>query len=123
MIRHEKISYLEFPAKDILATKAFFETVFAWTFEDFGPDYAAFSDQGIDGGFFTSDLASTTNNGAALTVFYSDDLIATQRKIEQAGGHIVQAIFDFPGGSRFHFTEPSGNEFAVWSENRSSRGK
>jgi predicted enzyme related to lactoylglutathione lyase len=117
MAQHEKINYLEFPAKNIAMTKAFFETVFNWTFEDFGPDYTAFSNQGIDGGFLTSEQASTSSNGSVLTVFYSDDLIATQQKIELAGGVIVQAIFDFPGGSRFHFTEPSGNEFAVWSEN------
>ena len=52
MNQHEKINYLEFPAKDISATKAFFESAFGWHFEDFGPDYTAFSDQGIDGGFF-----------------------------------------------------------------------
>ena len=117
MNQHEKINYLEFPAKDILATKAFFESVFDWQFEDFGPDYTAFSNQGLDGGFFSSTQSSTTDNGSALTVFYSNDLTETQRKIERAGGIIIQAIFDFPGGRRFHFTEPSGNEFAVWSAN------
>jgi predicted enzyme related to lactoylglutathione lyase len=115
MNQHEKINYIEFPAKNISATKAFFEHVFNWKFEDFGPDYTAFSNQGVDGGFYTSQQASTTKNGASLTVFYSDNLHATQQKVEQAGGQIEQAIFDFPGGSRFHFTEPSGNEFAVWS--------
>ena len=115
MNQHEKINYLEFPAKDISATKAFFESAFGWHFEDFGPDYTAFSDQGIDGGFFKSSQSLTTDNGAALTVFYSNDLAETQRKIERAGDIIIQAIFDFPGGRRFHFTEPSGNEFAVWS--------
>jgi predicted enzyme related to lactoylglutathione lyase len=117
MNQHEKINYLEFPAKNIPATKTFFETVFDWQFEDFGPDYTAFSNQGLDGGFFKSTLSSTTSNGAALTVFYSDDLIETQAKVKQAGGIIIQTIFEFPGGRRFHFTEPSGNEFAVWSTN------
>jgi len=113
--KHEKINYVELPATSLTATKAFFSQVFDWAFEDFGDGYTAFSNAGIDGGFFQSDQASTTATGAALIVFYSDDLEATQIKIEQAGGVIVQAIFAFPGGRRFHFTEPSGNEFAVWS--------
>jgi len=117
MNEHDKINYVEFPAKDIPATKAFFAVVFGWSFEDFGPEYAAFSNQGIDGGFFKADMASSTGNGAALVVFYSLDLEATQTNITKAGGMIVKPIFSFPGGRRFHFTEPSGNEFAVWSDN------
>ena len=116
MNRHEKINYIEFPARNIAATKAFFAKVFGWLSEDYGPDYAAFADQGIDGGFFRSDLASTTGNGSALVVFYSRDIEATQAKIEQAGGMITKPIFSFPGGRRFHFTEPSGNELAVWPD-------
>ena len=116
MNEHEKINYVEFPAKDIQATKDFFTQAFGWSFQDFGPEYSAFSNQGIDGGFFKSDLCSSTNNGAALIVLYSQDLEATQAKIENASGIIVKPIFSFPGGRRFHFTEPSGNEFAVWSD-------
>ena len=116
MIVDEKINYLEFPAKDISATKAFFSEVFAWSFEDFGPGYAAFSNAVLDGGFFRSDLASQTVQGAALVVFYSEDLESTLEKIQRGGGNIVQAIFSVPGGRRFHFIEPSGNEFAVWSD-------
>ncbi len=116
MNEHEKINYVEFPAKDIQATKDFFHHVFGWSFEDFGPDYSAFSNQGLDGAFYQADLASLTNNGAVLIVFYSDDLEATQAKIKAGHGTIIKPIFDFPGGRRFHFTEPSGNEFAVWSD-------
>lgn len=116
MNQHEKINYIEYPAKNIDATKRFFETAFGWAFVDYGPDYAAFSNQGLDGGFYRSDLVSDSAKGAALLVFYSQDLESTQRKVEQAGGVISKAIFAFPGGRRFHFTEPSGNEFAVWSE-------
>lgn len=116
MPAHETINYVEFPAKDLAATKAFFTQVFGWSFEDFGTDYTAFSNSGLDGGFYQADLASSTQNGAALVVFYSQDLEATQTKIEQAGGAIIQPIFPFPGGRRFHFTEPSGNEFSVWSD-------
>ncbi len=116
MNKHEKINYIELPAHDIPATKAFFTQVFGWSFEDFGSEYTAFTDQGLDGGFFKSYLASSTKNGGALIVFYSQELEATQAKIEAAGGVIVETIFSFPGGQRFHFTEPSGNEFAVWSD-------
>ena len=115
MLTHEKLNYVEFPARDLVATKAFFTQVFAWRFVDYGPEYVAFSDQGLDGGFFQADLSSRTQHGAALLVFYSADLAATQAKIEQAKGQIVKPIFAFPGGRRFHFVEPSGNEFAVWS--------
>ncbi len=113
---HEKVNYLEFPASDLDATKTFFEVVFGWSFTDFGPDYTAFSEASVDGGFYRADMASTTANGGALVVFYSERLESTQAKIEAAGGLIIKPIFDFPGGRRFHFCEPSGNEFAVWSD-------
>ena len=113
---HEKINYVELPAKDLAATKAFFESVFGWSFVDYGPEYTAFENQGLDGGFFQSDLASSTEKGAALIVFYSNELEATLAKVEKAGGSILRPIYSFPGGRRFHFTEPSGNEFAVWGE-------
>ncbi len=116
MNEHEKINYVEFPAGDLAATKAFFIQAFGWSFVDYGPDYAAFSNQGIDGGFYRSELQSVTGNGAALVVLYSRDLEASQSKVEQAGGVVVKPIFSFPGGRRFHFTEPSGNELAVWSD-------
>ena len=113
---HEKMNYIEFPAKDLAGTKDFFESAFGWSFVDYGPEYTAFSDQGLDGGFFQSDLASSSEKGAALIIFYSNQLEATLAKVEKAGGVIVKPIYSFPGGRRFHFTEPSGNEFAVWSE-------
>ena len=116
MNQHEKMNYVEFPAKDLAETKAFFESVFGWSFTDYGPEYTAFENQGLDGGFFQSDLASSTEKGAALIVFYSNQLEATLAKVEKAGGSIIRPIFSFPGGRRFHFTEPSGNEFAVWGE-------
>ena len=113
---HGKISYVEFPATDLAATKQFFQSVFGWSFKDYGPDYASFSKQGLDGGFSQSDLSSLTDNGAALIVLYSESIEATQAKIEQAGGNIVKPLFSFPGGRRFHFCEPSGNELAVWTD-------
>jgi len=117
MKEHEKINYVEFPSADLQKTKLFFTQVFGWEFEDFGPQYTAFTGQGIDGGFYEADLFSSTENGAALIVFYSNNLEDTLGRIKKAGGNIVKDIFSFPGGRRFHFAEPSGNEFAVWSEN------
>ena len=116
MPMHEKINYVEYPSRNLEATKAFFQTAFGWSFLDYGPEYAAFSDQGLDGGFFQSEMAASTDNGSALIVFYSAQLEETQAKITAAGGQIVKPIFAFPGGRRFHFTEPGGNEFAVWAE-------
>ena len=113
---NDKINYVEFPARDLESTKIFFKAVFGWTFEDFGPDYTAFSDQGIDGGFFRSDRYASTDAGSALVILYSDSLEVSQERIQQAGGKILKPIFSFPGGRRFHFAEPSGNELAVWSE-------
>ena len=113
---HEKINYLEYPAKDLEATKKFFTDVFGWVFTDYGPEYTAFAkSSGMDGGFYKSDKVSHSDNGACLTVFLSDDLEQTEQSIVNHGGKITQPAFEFPGGRRFHFTEPSGNEFAVWT--------
>ena len=116
MNEHEKINYVEFPAKDIEATKAFFNSAFGWTFVDYGPEYTAFSNEGLDGGFYKSDLSVSTEAGSALIVFYSKDIERTQLKIENAGGTIIKPIFSFPGGRRLHFGDPNGNEYAVWSD-------
>ncbi len=116
MTDNNKINYVEFPTRDIEATKAFFSTVFGWRFEDYGPDYCAFSDQGIDGGFYRSEEVSSADAGGALVVLYSDCLEDVQKLVEGAGGRILKPIFSFPGGRRFHFCEPGGNELAVWSD-------
>jgi len=116
MPAHEKLNYLEFPAVAPEATKAFFAAVFGWRFVDYGPDYSAFDGAGIDGGIYRAPMAAPTSNGSMLLVFYSRDILATQAKIEQHGGRIIKPLFSFPGGCRFHFLEPSGNEFAIWSK-------
>lgn len=118
MATHGKINYVEFPAKDLAATRAFFEAALGWSFTDYGPDYMAFSaaEAGLDGGFFRSGLASSTERGGALVVLYAERLEEIQGRIEAAGGSIVRPVFAFPGGRRFHFAEPSGNELAVWSD-------
>ncbi|KPH65512.1 glyoxalase [Pseudoalteromonas porphyrae] len=118
MAVHEQLNYVEFAANDLQATKAFFSQVFDWQFTDYGPEYTAFSADkaGLDGGFYKAPLNALTANGSALLVFYSADIQQTLAKVEQHGGLVIKPLFDFPGGCRFHFTEPSGNEFAVWSE-------
>jgi predicted enzyme related to lactoylglutathione lyase len=120
MKEHEKINYLELPAKDISAAKQFFSTVFNWSFVDYGSEYTVFSGAGVDGGFFTSDLVSSSNTGSALIVFYSNSLEQTEKKIEDAGGNIITPVFSFPGGRRFHFSDPNGNEYAVWTDDSAS---
>lgn len=116
MSKHEKINYVEFPSGDLEATKLFFKTVFAWSFQDYGPEYTAFSNAGLEGGFYKSDLAALMKNGSALVVLYSKNLEQTLKKVKQAGGSITRDIFSFPGGRRFHFKEPGGSELAVWSD-------
>ncbi|PHR63483.1 MAG: glyoxalase [Idiomarina sp.] len=113
---HEKINYIELPARDIEGTKDFFAKAFGWSFIDYGPDYVAIQHAGLDGGFYRSELVASTSTGSALVVLYSKELEPSQSHVEQAGGAIIKPIFDFPGGRRFHFTCPSGNEYAVWSD-------
>jgi len=112
----QKIDYVEFPAKNLGLVDSFFSSTFGWTFTDYGPEYRAFSDGTLNGGFFKSDLQSTTENGAALIVIFASDLEATQNKIVANGGTLCREIFSFPGGRRFHFLDPHGNELAVWSD-------
>lgn len=116
MNEHANLNYVEFPARDIKATKAFFSAAFDWSFVDYGPEYTSFSDQGLNGGFYQSDLKSSTENGSALLVLYSTDLEQTLDVVSASGGTIIKPIFSFPGGRRFHFTDPNGNEFGVWSD-------
>ena len=116
MATNIKINYIEFQVSNIEKAKVFYGCSFGWTFEDYGPDYCAFNDGAMDGGFYTSDQSSNTSSGAVLVVLYSEDLEGTQELIVKNGGKIVKEIFAFPGGRRFHFEDPGGNELAVWSD-------
>lgn len=109
-----RIDYIEFPARNITETKRFYENVFSWKFEDYGPEYTSFSDGRLAGGF---SAGPHIQKGGALVVMYAANLEALEAKIKAAGGTIVKPIFSFPGGRRFHFTDPHGNELAVWSDN------
>ncbi len=112
-IKDSHINYVEFKAKDLEETKEFYTASFDWTFTDYGPTYIAFSDSGLEGGFEKTD--SEIVNGA-LVVLYHSNLNAIKNRIIKAGGKITKDIFSFPGGRRFHFTDPSENELAVWSD-------
>lgn len=114
--QHGKIDYLEFPSRDLGESKAFFQNAFGWSFQDYGEEYTAFSTGDMEGGFYHSDTISGTEKGAPLVIFYSEDLEETLSKVVENGGMIVKDVFPFPGGRRFHFTEPGGSEFAVWSD-------
>jgi uncharacterized protein len=108
-----KIDYLELPGGDLAPLKRFYGQAFGWTFVDYGPSYAAFEGAGLDGGF-DADAASGLQR--PLPVLYAHDLETMEAKVQAAGGTVVKPIFSFPGGRRFHFRDPSGNELAVWSE-------
>lgn len=116
MSSNTKINYIEFPAADLDAAQAFYEKSFGWTFTDYGPEYRAFNDGNMDGGFFKAEMKSDSDKGAALVVLYTEDLEKVLDTVESNGASIVKAIFSFPGGRRFHFTDPNGNELAVWSD-------
>jgi predicted enzyme related to lactoylglutathione lyase len=110
------IDYIEMPSRDLAETKRFFTALFGWSFQDYGPDYAAFDDGRTTGGFYTSAKISNVDAGAPLIVFYSKALEKTRKTVLGLGGKITKEIFDFPGGRRFHFVEPGGGEFAIWSD-------
>lgn len=107
-----KIDYVELPGTNLPRSKHFFANAFGWSFTDYGPEYFAFENAGLDGGMDgTADAVEKP-----LVVLKADDLVAAQKQIEDAGGKITRPIFTFPGGKRFHFLEPGGNEMAVWAE-------
>jgi hypothetical protein len=112
-MKDNHINYVEFKAKDLEKIKKFYTVSFDWTFTDYGPTYTAFSDSGLEGGF---EKINTDIVNGALIVLYHKNLVLIKNKIVEASGNITKDIFSFPGGHRFHFIDPSGNELAVWSD-------
>jgi len=104
------IVYVELPSRNTAESKQFYGSLFGWTFEDFGPEYATFHDAGLEGGFHAG---SDGQPKTPLLVLLTDDLEEMLAKITAGGGIITVPIFAFPGGRRFHFTDPAGNELAV----------
>lgn len=112
-IKDNHINYIELKAKDLEKIKEFYTASFGWTLTDYGPTYVAFSDSGLQGGFEKTE--NEIVNGA-LVVLYHSNLELIKNKIIKSGGDISKDIFSFPGGHRFHFNDPAGNELAVWSD-------
>jgi predicted enzyme related to lactoylglutathione lyase len=113
--RHHEIDYIEFGVTDMAQSQHFYAAAFDWEFTDYGPGYAGIRRRngGEAGGLR---LQSEVSTGGPLVILYSDDLATTLAEVQKAGGEITQDIFEFPGGRRFHFKDPSGNELAVWSD-------
>ncbi|MFO7938477.1 MAG: hypothetical protein R6U66_01885 [Bacteroidales bacterium] len=112
-MKNNHINYIEFQAKDLNEIKEFYTQTFNWQFTDYGPTYTAFSNSGIEGGFMQSN--KEPGNGM-LVVLYHNNLEEIKKKVLASHGVISKDIFAFPGGKRFHFIDPAGNELAVWSE-------
>jgi len=108
-----RLNYVELPVGDTGAAKAFYERAFGWSMTDFGPTYSATTSGDTDVGL-QGDAAEASK--APLPVIAVDDLDAALAAVESAGGRIVRPIFAFPGGRRFHFLDPSGNEVAAVKE-------
>ena len=112
-MKNNHINYIEFLAHDLEAVKKFYSKTFDWEFTDYGPTYIAFDNSGLQGGFEKTEKPIAHG---VLVVLYHEDLVSIKEQIIEAGGKIPIDIFSFPGGRRFHFTDPSGNELAVWSD-------
>ncbi len=108
-----RVDYIEFPTTNMKKTEAFYTAVFGWEFTDYGPDYASFADGRMNGGFRAE---KEVEPGGPLIVVYAKNLEELETSIKERGGSIVKETFEFPGGRRFHFADPSGNVLAVWSD-------
>lgn len=107
-----RVDYVEFAVPSGEAAKAFYAAAFGWTFQDWGPDYVSFNDGARDAG----GLRVEAGRPASLVILYSDDLEATRAAVVAAGGTVIGPDLEFPGGKRFHFRDPFGNELAVWTK-------
>ena len=111
-----RLDYVEFATRDVAAASKFYTAAFGWKFTDYGPDYSSFADGRLAGGFYTAPDAPTKMN--PMAVIFAVNLEDAEARVKKAGGKIVKPSFEFPGGRRFHFTEPSGLELSVWSDVR-----
>ena len=112
---HHAIDYVELGAPELEATRAFYEAAFGWRFNDYGPDYAGIVPPDGDGEVGGLNRAGRAGRGGALVLLFSDDLDATVSAVEAAGGTITARPYEFPGGRRFEFADPSGNVLGVWA--------
>ena len=110
------IALSEMPSRDLAATKKFLGALFGWTFQDYGPEYAAFDDGRMTGGFFFAEDNWMSAAACPLVVFYSAELEMSRAEVVRLGVKITRDIFNFPGGRRFQFQAPGSGEFALWSD-------
>ncbi|WP_280416747.1 VOC family protein [Nocardia carnea] len=114
---HHGIDYIELTVTDMDAARSFYRSAFGWEFNDYGPEYTGIRRfDGSDGEAGGLAAGSEVRTGGPLVLLYSNDLDASLRSVGAAGGTVTEGPFDFPGGRRFHFTDPSGNQLGVWSE-------
>ena len=111
---HHDIDYIEFTVTDLPRAKAFYSSAFGWKFNDYGPGYAGIQKENGEAGGLR--LEKEVSTGGPLVILFSENLEKSLAQVTEAGGEITRAPFAFPGGRRFHFKDPSGNELAVWSE-------
>lgn len=114
MRRENCIDYVEIPVTDLSKARDFFGALFGWSFQDWGDDYMSFNDGRFDGGFRRSEEVAPASG--ILMIFFSTDLERDFKRVQELGATISQEIFEFPGGQRFHFVDPTGTEYAIWSE-------
>ncbi|WP_151082366.1 VOC family protein [Nocardioides cynanchi] len=114
-MRHHTFDYIELAAPDLAAAQRFYDDAFGWSFNDYGPDYSGIQRPGGDDEMGGLNPARPAGAGLPLVILYSDDLDATLAGVRAAGGRVTEEPFEFPGGRRFHFTDPAGNELAVWT--------
>src|SRR6478609_2590202 len=113
---HHTIDYVELNVGARMAeTKAFYEQAFGWAFNDYGPQYAGIRWSDGEGEVGGLSAAKEGSRGGPLVLLFSEDLDATVEKVRAAGGEVVEDPYEFPGGRRFHFTDPAGNELGVWA--------
>lgn len=113
--RHHAIDYVELTVTDLDGAERFYAEAFGWEFADHGPAYAGILGDGGEVGGLRLD-AEPPRPGGPLVLLFSADLDATVAAVEAAGGRITDGPYAFPGGRRFHFADPSGNELGVWAE-------
>ncbi|NDK30892.1 VOC family protein [Nesterenkonia haasae] len=113
---HHALSYIEFGVTDLDSTRAFYEAAFGWEFNDYGPGYSGIKSPDGDGEVGGLNPASAPSNDGPLVLLFSEDLDASVQAVRDAGGFIVKEPYDYPGGRRFEFTDPSGNRLGVYSE-------
>ncbi|MBT8092713.1 MAG: VOC family protein [Gammaproteobacteria bacterium] len=114
MRAENRIDYVEIPVTDLAKARDFFAAMFGWTFREWGDDYMSFKDGRLDGGFRRAE--EPPSQESVLLVFYSEDLERDVDRVKALGATISEDIFPFPGGRRFHFIDPTGNQYAIWSE-------